>query len=261
METLALRPRSPSEIVDAAFQLLRRDYVSFVTIMGIAYVPYLVVLMLMSNLLGVNPDDASVGGALFVLGSTLASLIWLTVVSAALVVAASDAYTGQRVDVGRALRTVLPRVVGVLGVGLMRTFLAAFGALFFLVPGLYFYTRYVAAPAALIVEHRGALASMARSSELTRGRKWDVLKALALVYIIYMLLIGLFAVAGTALSQVTGIGLLPDLLTSVGTILIYPLPSIVETLLYYDLRIRKEGYDIELMARELGERPVEQPAY
>ena len=35
-------------------------------------------------------------------------------------------------------------------------------------------------------------------------------------------------------------------------IFVYPLIAIVQTLLYYDARIRKEGYDLELMAQDLG---------
>ena len=35
-------------------------------------------------------------------------------------------------------------------------------------------------------------------------------------------------------------------------IFLYPLIPIVQTLLYYDARIRKEGYDLELMAEGLG---------
>jgi len=37
---------------------------------------------------------------------------------------------------------------------------------------------------------------------------------------------------------------------------IQPVVACVLALLYYDLRIRKEGYDLELMARELGDVPA-----
>ncbi len=35
-------------------------------------------------------------------------------------------------------------------------------------------------------------------------------------------------------------------------IVIYPFFTVVTTVLYFDLRIRKEGLDLELMAKELG---------
>jgi hypothetical protein len=36
--------------------------------------------------------------------------------------------------------------------------------------------------------------------------------------------------------------------------------TVVSTMLYYDLRIRKEGFDLEIMARELGNAPAPLPA-
>ena len=45
-----------------------------------------------------------------------------------------------------------------------------------------------------------------------------------------------------------------NLLTQIVQILLYPVLAVTVTLLYYDLRIRKEGFDIEMMASELGGR-------
>jgi hypothetical protein len=39
------------------------------------------------------------------------------------------------------------------------------------------------------------------------------------------------------------------------------LAPIMSTLLYYDARIRNEGYDIELMARSVGGAAAPAPAY
>ena len=45
---------------------------------------------------------------------------------------------------------------------------------------------------------------------------------------------------------------LSTLVTSVVTVLVYPVIAITEALLYYDARIQSEGLDIELMADDLG---------
>ena len=45
---------------------------------------------------------------------------------------------------------------------------------------------------------------------------------------------------------------LTGILSALLIIPIYPLLAVVSTLLYYDLRIRKEGFDLEVMSRELG---------
>ena len=41
------------------------------------------------------------------------------------------------------------------------------------------------------------------------------------------------------------------LVTTLATILLYPLIPVTEMLVYYDLRIRVEGYDVEVLAAQL----------
>ena len=58
-----------------------------------------------------------------------------------------------------------------------------------------------------------------------------------------------------------GAGLGPDawpisaLVSVLATVLVTPFGMLVVVLLYFDLRIRKEGYDIEVMAQELASAP------
>ena len=44
MSDIALRPRSPTELVDAAFQLYRRDPLPFITGLASVYVPWLLII-------------------------------------------------------------------------------------------------------------------------------------------------------------------------------------------------------------------------
>jgi hypothetical protein len=53
----------------------------------------------------------------------------------------------------------------------------------------------------------------------------------------------------------------PDAVTIISQILIFlagslvlPLYSIATTLFYYDIRIRREGFDLEFMSGQMGER-------
>src|SRR5215203_2080510 len=105
MASPALRPRSPSELVDAAFQILRAHYSKFVMCSALAYLPWLVVQLVWysdpSRLASISPTASVVFG----LG------IWLVfaLMSAVLIVCASQAYLGEPVDVGVAVRQALPR--------------------------------------------------------------------------------------------------------------------------------------------------------
>ena len=40
------------------------------------------------------------------------------------------------------------------------------------------------------------------------------------------------------------------------TILSYPVVALAQTILYYDLRIRAEGYDVQLMSDRLASQPA-----
>ena len=56
------------------------------------------------------------------------------------------------------------------------------------------------------------------------------------------------------------------MLGALAAVFVYPLLPVTMTVLYYDARIRREGYDIDLLERELGEPSAgatspEQPAY
>lgn len=267
---IPFRPRSVSELVDAAFQVLRRHYAQFVMLMGIAYVPWLVIVMVTTRSVFAEPGGA---GALeanlartLLLG--LGGLIWFSMIDGAMTVAASQSYLGKDVDVGSAFQRAFAQIGALVGVAVARGIVIALGFLLFIVPGFYFLARYFASPAAVVLERVGAGAGLARSSVLTDGYKWHVLKTLLLVWVIYFVLsLALGAIVGGILAAGrTGIADSPlsfslmQVVSALFTILIYPLVSIVQTLLYYDLRIRKEGYDIELMAGDLG-AAASQPAY
>ena len=61
MHDALYRPRAASEIVDAGFQLLRRNYRAYVTITAITYAPVLVALLVLQRALGVTPARAERG--------------------------------------------------------------------------------------------------------------------------------------------------------------------------------------------------------
>ena len=258
---IPVRPRSVSELVDGAFQLLRRNYAQFVMLMGIAYVPWLVITMLLTRSMFV---DAASGVPTTSISRTLVmalgALIWFSVIDGAITIAASQSYLGRRVDVGESLRRAFALVGALVGVAIVRGVVTFLGFLFLIVPGLYFLAKFFAAPAAVVLERAGMGAALARSSALSEGLKGHVLKTLLLVFVIYLVLsIALGAVAGAVIGGVGAgaaasplVTMLTQIVSAIFTILIYPLISIAQTLLYYDLRIKKEGYDIELMASDLG---------
>jgi hypothetical protein len=112
----------------------------------------------------------------------------------------------------------------------------------------------VTTPAMVLEETRSATAAMGRSLALTRGHRLRIFVALFVV--IFLLLIPTIALSGLAIAarrsesgSVVVLGIL--LLTSLLQMLVYPFIYVLLTVLYYDLRVRKEGFDLEMLATSL----------
>ena len=259
MSAPTLRPRSATELVDAAFQILRSHYGQLVVCSAIAYVPMLLLRLFVigdtTRFLSGDPAMAQAGMLLTTLWTLLGSLVTYSLMSAVLVVLTAQAYLGDQVDVGTAVRRVIPRVVPVLLASIIRSVLFIIGFILFIVPGFWVLARYFAVVPAIVLEEAGTLRSFSRSAELSRGRKWHILFTLLLVTIIYYLLV----VGVSLIGAVTGNFVLQTTISSVGAILVYPVVAITEALLYYDARIRSEGLDIELMTDAL-DAPTGLPA-
>jgi hypothetical protein len=248
----ALRPRSPSELVDAAFQILRAHYAQFVMCSALAYLPWLLVQLVFysdpSRLQTISPTISVVFG----LG------IWLVfaLMSAVLIVCASQAYLGEPVDVGIAVRQALPRMPLVLVGAILRYTMMFLGLFLFLIGALYVAARYFAVTPLIVLEDKGLRGAFARSSELSRTRKRHVINTIGLATVIYWVL----AFGVQLAAALFGSLIVQALIGAAVTIMVYPVVAITEALLYYDTRIKSEGLDIELMAGALEGVPPQQPA-
>lgn len=256
MPAPVLRPRSASEIVDAAFQLLRAHYGQLVTCSAIAYAPLLLLRLLVvgdpMRFLGADP--AAIQND--VLWATLAAFLggWLTfsLMSAVLQVCASQAYLGEEVDVGAAVRVALPRAPRVLAAAVLRFVAMAMGFTLFLFPVLWVVALLFAVTPIIVLERGGVWAALGRSAALSRGRKWHILNTLGLVAIIYYVIV----LGVSLLGSIGGNFTISTTVSAVATVLVYPVVAITEALLYYDARIRSEGLDIELMTGALDPSPA-----
>ncbi|RKS72563.1 hypothetical protein CLV35_2810 [Motilibacter peucedani] len=114
----------------------------------------------------------------------------------------------------------------------------------------------VAGPA-VVLERQGVRGGFRRSFRLVRGSFWRVLGVLALVQVVTQVAGGIISVpfvAGSAVlaaaTDSTSFSLLPQVLTGIGQVasgvVTYPIAAGATALLYVDLRMRREGLDLEL---------------
>jgi integral membrane sensor domain MASE1 len=103
----------------------------------------------------------------------------------------------------------------------------------------------VAVPAA-VVERPGVFAALGRSSELTKGHRWQIL-GLLLVYL--LIVFGFSLLLGFAVLIVSFIPLLPVLVSAVGNAVLAAFGAVVFTVLYSELRRIKDGVGVDVIAQ------------
>jgi hypothetical protein len=239
---LPLRPRSAPQLVDAAVQLARRHFGQFAVLGAIALLPSVVVQIYNSYVLG--QANVRLGRIFLILALTL---LWRSLVDAAIQFAAAEAYVGRPVSVEQALRHALARSLAILQAILAKWAMIWIGLLFFIVPGILLFARYFAVPATVVIEGLGPGAALGRSRRLAEGERGKILATLGLGWLVYVaiaiaLTLTFSGLAGVFVGQVVA-GIL--------IMVVYPVLGILTVLLYFDVRIRKEGYDLEVLARDL----------
>jgi uncharacterized membrane protein len=248
----ALRPLSMGEILDVSFQLYRRHFAALATVALICSgLPVLLSLFI----------EAS-GGMLQHVWLTLAYygvfVVLSAVATAATVFIVSESYLGRPLSAAEALSRAAPLLWRVIGCSILTGLLVMVGLILFIIPGFIVISGVILAYPVLVLEP-GTTASgaLSRSWALTRGSRWRIFGMLVtlflLLYIPVIALTTLAALVLPAAAPGAGItsGLAAVVLAGVLQLFLYPLFYCVLTVSYYDLRVRKEGFDLEVLAQTL----------
>jgi hypothetical protein len=254
VSAIELRPRSPTEIIDAAFEILRREYLTLVTIMAVVQL-----------LLGIDlstPEKMSLSaqnqGWVSLLG-----MFALSLSTAAIIGAVSEAYLGRKPSVGRALGPMARRFVTIPFAATLRFVVSYFFLLFIFVPGFYLYSRWATLSAVIVLENKGPFSGLGRAWSLAADRVWASFLTQLIGYVIFIAIWVLWYGAVMLVGSMVPALARPGILMAaqlIPIILFYPFVGIVTTLMYYDLRIRKEAFDLEMMANDLAAPTAVAPA-
>jgi hypothetical protein len=260
------------DVLDGAFRLLQANLATIVLISALFFVPLELLSAFFSrDLLGGRGildviNDPSLldqgAGVSFstpqLVGGSLTSLISLVVtplVGGAVTRVVTASYLGETLSGGEALRTTGRRVWALLGASVCVHVLELIALPFCFVGALVPMAFFVCTTPALIVEGLGPVSAMGRSARLVRPRFWPVLGiAVAsglMAWVLSSILGGPLTFAGELIGLRWGF-----LLVALGSILpalvASPFVSVVATLVYFDGRIRHEGFDLQMIARSLG---------
>jgi hypothetical protein len=264
---LDLRPLSLGELLDRAFSLYRRHFWLFV---GINAIPQLILLTLrlaemsfhvrVATFLGLfirvpelpaaDPAPFGVAVGVFVT-STMVTLLG----QAGTIYAASEVYFGRQVSAHASLWRVRRKVVVLIGLWIGRYGAALLGLILLIVPGVYWYCRTLPSLAVALLEDLGPLDSLGRGWNIAKG---FVARAFVIYLLYYLLIIAINVTSSLPFTLIAQYATRdPEVarrwmeLAQVGStltvILVVAFLGIAECIFYFDLRVRKEAFDLQLM--------------
>jgi len=257
-----LGPRSLLDILVETFKIYKRNPIRLLAIVAIVEIG-LGFMWSIPDFSGLRPSTPEGGTAslthLIPIGIMLvvASIMGLSLMQGALIHAISEQCLRQSINIGRAFRFAWERLAALAGAMILVLFVTTgilvvsigftvsispdvgyvFIAAGFCV-GLYLMVRWSFILQVALLERLGPLAAMSRSSALVKRNWWRVMN---MTIIIGIITAGISIILGTV----------PTIGPTLGSILSTPVFVIGITLLYYDLRVRKEEYNLDLLAAEL----------
>jgi uncharacterized membrane protein len=260
--TTALRPLSTGELLDRTFSLYRSHFGLFI---GIFALPHLAVLAFQVVGIAIQSPGTQLTKilmtALWSLGALFLTMIVSAASQAATVVAVSQVHLDRPASVMDSFLRVKGQILGVIGLSMLVGLLVGLAFLALIVPGVLLAIQWSLAVPAKVLENRSATEAMSRSSDLTKGNRGRVF----VIWILFILLsIGVSLLlqwpieiaAGVssrgALQRVASGWQVASLVaTFVSECLVGPLATIAFSLVYYDERVRKEAFDLQLMMMTL----------
>ena len=225
--------------LEAAASVLLRQFVPFAITALIAGFPNVVYWYLIGR--GTSLSVLTITGMVSVVVNTAAMIFVIQTLTYGTV----QALRGRRVSIGDCLIQGGRR----LPVGIVIGFLAyvgiVLGAVLLIIPGIILFTMWSVALPANTVERTGILASLSRSQELTRGRRWRVfgtiLVPIVLSAVTSWILLGVFGFRAVGLQTFQIVSWLVHGVEQAFSVCVF-------ATLYYYLRRDKEGVDIEQIA-------------
>ncbi len=270
-----MRPRGVGEILDGSLKLYLRNARTLMGLAASVVVPVQAIegIILLSTVSSTNqvptgfsnlsttssstgrPSAVAVGAYITV---AVIGLLATTLTTAACVKAVSDTYLDQPTGIGQSLRYALRRLPALLGMEILWFLGLALAFVCLIVPGIWLYGLWSVATPALLIERKRPAGALGRSRRLVKGRWWAtagvVLTATIMASVISGVFQGLLVVVGllAARHSLVATVAVSSFAGAVAAVLTQPFQAAVHTILYYDLRIRKEGFDLELIAQQLG---------
>ncbi|HYI16444.1 MAG TPA: hypothetical protein VEX37_13695 [Thermomicrobiales bacterium] len=253
--------------MDEAIGLYRRNFKLFLSIGAVVLVPAGVIQLVLALLAGEAALSVfAISSLLWWILSISVSVVSYIAVISTMAVAASERWLDRPMTVSEAYRRISGRIGPLLGLVLVYGLVViGLSVTVIGIPfAIYLFIAWLLSVQILLVEGTGIRAALSRSRDLVSGHWWRVIGIVILLAIIQGIISAFFSLPavifgfGSVFSDPGSTDVSPlvtaldSLGSTAGQIVVGPIAYCAYILLYYDLRVRKEGMDIELAARSLG---------
>ncbi len=254
-------PWDLGRLISDTFGIYRRHWLLFIAIVA----PFIVVIDIISWRLTLSIDNWSslpdlynssslAFTALFVimgylLLDMLIAMVIETMMNCSFIHTIGQQYTTRKVSMGRAFSSAVKRVLtAIMAVLLRGVVIAALTMTVIGIPfAIYFYIKWLFVTHSILFEGKNVPESLSKSGELVNNNWWRILG-----YIIVIALIAvLIAIPLTFIDMLLPAYTSYNITATVASVLITPITIVATTLLYFTLRVEKEGYHIGRLAADM----------
>lgn len=273
-----LRPLRIGEILDVGIKVYTRNAKTLFTLVALVVIPVQIIgtLIIISTIpdalatqnpfqfdpqTGAPPDFETNDFLVYMAGILVVvvlGFISTVIATGACFKAVTDAYLGERPEWRSSFRFTMGRFRPLLWVTLLGGLGTALGLLFCLLPGIWLGIVWSVAIPVLLTEGARGTKALGRSFQLVQSRFWPATAVIVVSYLIRSVLNGAIGGGVTALTF-TDVGqnlfltqALSGAAGAVAAIIATPFQAAVTAVLYFDLRVRKEGFDLQLLAQRMG---------
>jgi hypothetical protein len=251
------RPYGIGEVLDAGFRLYQRSLrhcIAFAAAGVLAEQLPSAYLLARGRLLQSHPFADPVWVSLWLVGTLASIAMWSAVQLRQYAIA-----TGQASDATAELRVALARLPATVLAGIATGLAICVGLVLLIVPGVYFATALMMTGPAVLIEKLGPGQALSRSVQLVRGNWWrttTILTVALLIVIVFYVLGGLVGfMLAVPLAGGTDIVVVAAMTSVVGLLigaLVVPLVVALLLATYVDLRVRRQGSDLEQRISAVG---------
>lgn len=255
-----LKPLDYGAMLDELFDLYKKNFLLLSGITGIIYLPFTTLyyfhfMSLMTSL------QSRQGPRMYdIVGFGLVLLLYVPasfLVTAATTWAVSNSYLGNRSTILGSYKAVFKRIIPFALTMTLSSLLLMAGTIACCIPGIVIFFVISFVSEVFIIEGKQYVEAINRSYQLVKG-EWVKVLVFGIITNLLVTTIAAVLTAPFSIAQVfsktpmTGsFSVMQGFTQGIAQTLVMPLQIIAFVLLYYDIRIRKEGFDIEMLAAGL----------